>query len=113
MKEVVAGVHKNELVVRPWLLSDAVMDIVGVYLFCCDQSAVTELDQRFAYMREHNDNSASSVRLANNLLEIHYNILDNVKNNLAPFVEHLLKAPDENRFHWWFYFFFIHYMRHT
>ena len=40
MKEVVASFHKNELVGRRWLLSDAVMEIVGIYLLCCDQSSV-------------------------------------------------------------------------
>ena len=30
MEEVVAGVHKNELVGRRWLLSNAVMEIVGL-----------------------------------------------------------------------------------
>ena len=36
-KEMVVSVHKNELVYRKWLLLDALLDIVGVYLFCCDQ----------------------------------------------------------------------------
>ena len=37
MKEVVVSVHKNELLDRLWLLLDAVMEIVGIYLFCCDK----------------------------------------------------------------------------
>ena len=45
MNEVVAIVHKNELVGRRWLLSDSVMDIVVIYIFCCDQSEVSEFDQ--------------------------------------------------------------------
>ena len=58
--------------------------------------------QRCEEIKEQNENSASSVRLADNLLELHYNILENLKNKLVPFIEHLLKAPDENKFHWWF-----------
>ena len=42
------------------------------------------------------------MRLANNLLEIHYKILENVKDKLAPFIDHIIKAPDEIKFHWWF-----------
>ena len=78
------------------------MDIVGLYLFCCDQSAVPEVDHRCAEIKEQNENSASSVRLSNHLIELHYKILENVKDKLAPFIEHLLKAPDENKFHWVF-----------
>ena len=63
------------------------------------------MDQRCEEIKDNNENSASYVRLTNNLLEIHYNILDNVKDKLAPFIEHLLKAPDENFFHWWFFLF--------
>ena len=37
MKDVVASVHKNELVGRQWLLLDSLMEIVGIYLLCCDQ----------------------------------------------------------------------------
>ena len=102
MKVVVASAHKNELVGRQWLLSDAVMDIVGIYLFCCDQSAVPEADQRCGEIKEKNENSASSVRLANNLLEPHYNILENVKNKLAYFIGQLIKALDGRKIHWWF-----------
>ena len=102
MNGVVVIIHKNELVGRRWLFHDAVMVIVGLYFFCCDQSAVPEVDQRCEDIKDNNENSASSVRLANNLLELHYSILDNVKYNLAPFIEHLLKDPYENKFHWWF-----------
>ena len=87
------------------MLYDSVMDIVGIYLFCCDQVVAPEVDQRCEEIKEQNKNSASSVRLANNLLGIHYNIFYNVKDKLTPFVENLLKAPYENKFHWWFYFF--------
>ena len=59
-----------------------------------------EVDQRCEYIKDQNENSASSMRLANKLLEFHYNILGIVKYNLEPFIEHLLKAPDENKFHW-------------
>ena len=48
MKEVVAIIHKNELVGRRWLLSDSLMEIVVIYLLCCDQSLVHEVDQRCA-----------------------------------------------------------------
>ena len=41
------------------------------------------------------------MRLTNNLLEIHYYILNNVKDNLAPFYYHFLKALYENKFHCW------------
>ena len=58
MKEVVASVHKNELVGRQWLLSDTVMDIVGLYLFCCDQSAMTEVDKRWSEIKYYNEKSA-------------------------------------------------------
>ena len=71
------------------------------------------MDQRCEDIKEYNGNSASSVRLKNNLLEIHYNILENVKNKLAPLIENLLKAPYENTFYWWFCFFWIQYMRKT
>ena len=57
-----------------------------------------ELDLRCEDIKEKNENSASSVRLANNLLEFHYKIWENVKNNLAPFIEYLLKAPYEKIF---------------
>ena len=70
-KEVVTSDHKNELVGRQWLLLDKVMVIVGIYLLCFDQSAVPEVYQRCAEIKDQNENSASSVRLANNLLEIH------------------------------------------
>ena len=42
------------------------------------------------------------MRLANNLIEIHYKILDNVKDNMAPFIELLIKAPYERKLHWRF-----------
>ena len=76
------------------------MDIVGLYFLCCDQSAVPEMDQRCEEIKEQNGNSASSVGLINNLLELHFKILDNVKDKLDPFIEHLLKALDENKFTW-------------
>ena len=113
MKEVVARVHKNELVGRPWLFLYAVMEIVGLYFFCYDQSAVTELDQSCEEIKEQNENAASSVRLANNLLEIHYNILDNVKDKLAPLIDYLLKVPDEKIFISGSICFGIHDMRQT
>ena len=78
------------------------MEIVGLYLFCCDQSEVPEVDQRCADIKEQNENSASSVELANNILGVHYNIFDNVKDKLAPFVEHLLKYPDQKKNYWCF-----------
>ena len=37
MKEVVASVHINELLVRRWLMLDVVMDIFGICLFFGDQ----------------------------------------------------------------------------
>ena len=74
MKEVVAIIHKNELVGRRWLLSDALMEIVVIYLLCCDQSVVHEVDQRCAYIKENNENCASSVSFTNNLIELHYTI---------------------------------------
>ena len=42
------------------------------------------------------------MRLANNLLDLHYKIFGNVKDKMAPFIEHLLKAPHEKKTHWWF-----------
>ena len=78
------------------------MDIVGIYLFCCDQSAVLEANQICGEINEQNENSASSVRFTNNLLEPHYNIFENVKNKLACFIERLIKALDETKIHWWF-----------
>ena len=45
------SIHKNELLGGQWLLSNAVMDISGIYLFCCDKSAVSELDQRCAEIK--------------------------------------------------------------
>ena len=78
------------------------MDIVGLYLLCCDQSLVTEVDQRCEEIKEQNENSASSARLATNLLELHYKILENLKDNTEHLIEHLLKDPDKNTFHWWF-----------
>ena len=56
MKEVVASIHKNELVGRRWLLSYALMEIVVIYLLFCDQSLVHEVDQRCAYIKENNQN---------------------------------------------------------
>ena len=41
------------------------------------------------------------MRLTNNLLEFHYKILDNVKDKMAHFIDHLLKAPDKKK-NWWF-----------
>ena len=105
MKEVVASIHRSELEGRRWLLLDELMEIVGLYFFCYDQSAATEADQSCEDIKEQNENAASSVRLANNLLELHYNILDNVKDKLAPFIYHLLKVRYENKFHCWFYLF--------
>ena len=72
------------------------------FIFWCDQSAVPEVDLRCADIKEKNEKSSSSVRIINNLLEIHYKILNNVKYNLAPLFDHLLKAPYENFFRWWF-----------
>ena len=89
------------------------MDIVGIYLFCCDQLAVTEVYQRCEEIKEKDEKSASSVRLANNLLEIHYNILDNVKDKLAPLIDCLLKVPDEKIFISGSVCFGIHDMRQT
>ena len=60
------------------------------------------MDQRCEKIKYKNENSASSVRLENNLLDLHYNILANLKDKLAPFIGHILKAPYENEFHWWF-----------
>ena len=74
MKEVVASIHKNELVGRRWLLSYALMEIVVIYLLFCDQSLVHEVDQRCAYIKENNENCASSVSFTNNLIELHYTI---------------------------------------
>ena len=71
MKEVVAIIHKNELMGRQLLSTDAVMDIVGIYLFCCDQSSVPEVDHVCAFIKKQHQNSESSMRLANNLLELH------------------------------------------
>ena len=64
-----------------------------------------EVDHRCEDIKDQNEKSASSVNLANNPLKIHYKILENVKYKLAPFIEHLLKDPDENKFHWWFFLF--------
>ena len=47
------------------------MEILGIYLFCCDQSSVPEVDQSLAEIKDQNENYASSVRLADNLLELH------------------------------------------
>ena len=74
MKEVVASIHKNELVGRRWLLSYALMEIVVIYLLFCDQSVVHEVDQRCAYIKENNEKSVSSVGLTNNLLDLQYTI---------------------------------------
>ena len=61
-----------------------------------------EANQRCEEIKEQNENSASSVRFTNNLLEPHYNILENVKNKLVYFIEQLIKALDERKIHWWF-----------
>ena len=61
-----------------------------------------EVDHRCEEIKEQNEKSTSSIKLANNLRGLHYNILYNVKYNLAPSIEHLIKAPDENKFHWVF-----------
>ena len=100
MKNAVASVHKNELVGKRLLFSDAKMYIVRLYLFCSDQSAVHEVNLRFEDIKDQNENSALSVRLANNLLGVHYNILENVKDKLDPFIGHLLKATYEKKFQW-------------
>ena len=92
------SVHKNGLVGRQCLLLDALMDIVGLYLFYFDKSEVPEVDYRCAEIKEKNKNSASFMKLENNLLEVHYKILENLKYKLVPFIEHLLKSPDEKKF---------------
>ena len=51
------------------------------------------------------------MRPANNQLEIHHKILDNVKDSLAPFVDTLLKAPEEKHFIGGYVCFWIHDMR--
>ena len=38
------------------------------------------------------------MRPANNQLEIHHRILNNVKDNLASFIDPLIKAPEEKKF---------------
>ena len=63
---------------------------------------MTEVDQMCEDVKEQNENSASSVRLSNNLIEIYYKILENVKYKLTPFIEHLLKDPYDKKIYWWF-----------
>ena len=92
-----ASVHKNELVGSLWLLLDSVIDIVEIYLFCCGKSAFPEVDNKCAEIREQNEKSASSVRIANILLEFHCKILESVKDKLAPFIGNILKAPDKEK----------------
>ena len=75
------------------MLLDAVIYIFRIYLLCCDQSAVLEVDNRCEEIKGQNEKSVSSARLTNNLLELNYNILENVKDKLDPFIENLLKAP--------------------
>ena len=59
-----------------------------------------EVDHRCEDIKDQNEKSASSMRLANKLLELNCNILENLKDKLEPFIENLLKVPDENKFHW-------------
>ena len=47
------------------------MDIVEMYLLYCDPSVVSKVYHKCEDIKEHNENSASSVRLANNLIDIH------------------------------------------
>ena len=86
------------------------MVIVG---FSNGQSVMPEVYQMCEDIQEQNEKSTSSVRLSNKLLEIHYKILENVKDNMAPFIENLLKATDQKKINWWFCFFNIHDIRKT
>ena len=58
------------------------------------------MDQRCEGIKDQNEKSASSMRLANKLLELNCNILENLKDKLEPSIEHLIKATYENKFHW-------------
>ena len=56
---------------RQWLLLDVFMEIIGLYLLCCDKSAVPEVNKRCADIKENSENSVSSVRVSNNRLGFH------------------------------------------
>ena len=71
------------------------MNIVGLHIFYGEQTAVPEVEKRHTVINEDKESSPEPIRLTDNLMEMHLKVLENVREKLAPYLERLLRTPNQ------------------
>ena len=99
MKSVVGGITANQSNGSKWLLSDAIVDLIHVYMQCNDTHGIPEVERRLQEVLEEESYSSKSQELVKSLKELSMKIRDAVAVHLKPFLEPHTGLPQQEKYH--------------
>ena len=98
MQKIFGGIIKNQTSGGKWLVSEAIMDTVRVYVYCSgddvDDLTKVELD----HIVEEQDGSGSARQLRRK----NYENAGKCEEKTGKYLEPLLHFPSPKKYHWWF-----------
>jgi hypothetical protein len=99
MKDVVGSITVNQTNGSNWLLSDAIIDFIHVYLQCSCSNNLLSVEKRLQELL-HEESYTSDVRnLVINLKNLCQKIRKSVCDHLRPFLEPLIQMPPPEKYH--------------
>ena len=102
MCQSVGSIVKNQASGGKWLISDAIVDTVRVYICFSGDDLCEVLKLELDQMAEYHDGLGEARQMRRNLEEAHMKMRENVKNKLAKYLELLLEVPSADKYQWWF-----------
>ena len=102
MQQIVGSIVKNQASGGNWLIYEAIVDTMRVYIYICGDELYEGLNVEFEQMVEEKDGSGEAKYRRGNLEETHKKMRENVKSKQAKYLEPLLEVPSADKCHWWF-----------
>ena len=102
MRRIVGSIINNQASGGKWLLSEAILDTVRVYIYCYVGEVNEVMKVELYRMVEEQDGLGEEINLSRNLEKTHMKIRGNMKSKLEKYLEPLLHVPSSEKYHRWF-----------
>ena len=101
MWQIVGSIVKNQAYGGKWLVSEAIFDILRVYIYFSGDDIDEVFKVDLDHMVEEKDGLAEARQPRRNLEETHIKMRKNVKSKLSKYLEPLLEVPSADNYHLW------------
>ena len=102
MKKIVGRIFLNQFSGKEWLLSEAIVDLVRIYIYWSGDDADDNVSKHLDTMVEERGNSPDAENLCSNLFELHFKMTYRVKDNITNVLAKMLQILAPKKDHYWF-----------